>query len=48
MLYVEAEGKRGRDTGQMPVITNRKMKIIGKGLNVTKAIKANFLSCYVN
>lgn len=32
----------------MPVITNMKMKIIGKGLNVTKEIKAKFLSCYVN
>lgn len=39
MLYIEAEGKGGRDIGQMPVITNMKRKIIEKELNVIKEIK---------
>lgn len=47
MLYIEAEGKGGRDVRQMPVITNMKRKIIEKELNVIKEVKSK-LSCYVN
>lgn len=39
MLYIETESERGRDVGQMPVITSTKRKIIEKELNVIKEIK---------
>lgn len=50
MLYIEAEGKGGRDIGQMPVITNTKRKIIEKELNVIKEIKGklSFMLCELN
>lgn len=43
MFCREAEGKRGRNIGQMPVILNRNMRLIEKELNVMREVEANFL-----
>lgn len=48
MLGIEAEGRRGKTVGQTPVITNMKMRVKEKELNVIEEEEANFLSCYVN
>lgn len=47
LVYIEAEGKRGRNIGQVPIITNMKMNTIEKELSDIEEVEANFPPCFV-
>lgn len=47
LVYIEAEGKRGRNIGQVLIITNMKMNIIEKELSDIEEVEANFSPCSV-